>query len=78
VAAGILPALAGGVLPPGWKPDNTAAKMAAAKMPPIPSSSFVAPRGATILNVERSEFRALETSCPPIAFFPLPNGPPRR
>jgi len=30
VVAGILPAVAGGILPPGWKPGNTAAKMAAA------------------------------------------------
>jgi anti-sigma factor RsiW len=30
VAAGILPAVAGGILPPGWKPTATAAKMAAA------------------------------------------------
>ncbi len=28
--AGILPAVAGGIFPPGWKPDDTAAKMAAA------------------------------------------------
>ena len=28
--AGILPAVWGGILPPGWKPDDTAAKMAAA------------------------------------------------
>jgi len=47
VAAGILPAVAGGILPPGWKPGNTAAKMAAATMPPIPFSwLWSAPFGA--------------------------------
>jgi len=32
--------VAAGILPPGWQPGNTAAKRAAATLPPMPLSSF--------------------------------------
>jgi hypothetical protein len=52
VVAGILPAVSGGILPPGWKPDETAAKMAAV----TGARRFLAPMRVSG-NVEASQKR---------------------